>query len=90
MNMTDLLVVGIFVSFLIGYTVGCAIGIKRGKEINIQPIRPKGEWINCDPVCPCCGEDKFKGLEADIWSDWKPNYCPNCGADMREVNPYDK
>lgn len=31
MSITDLLVVGIFVSFLIGYTVGCAVGIKRGK-----------------------------------------------------------
>jgi len=45
--------------------------------------KPKtGHWINCDPICPCCGEDKFKDLDADIWSDWKPKYCPNCGAKM--------
>jgi len=32
MNITDLLVVGIFVSFLIGFTIGCAIGILKGEE----------------------------------------------------------
>ena len=41
-----------------------------------------GEWKSGDCICPVCGEDKFKGLDADIWSDWKPNYCPNCGARM--------
>ena len=43
---------------------------------------PHGKWTNGDCRCPICGEDKFKGLDADIWSDWKPNYCPNCGAKM--------
>ena len=32
--------------------------------------------------CPVCGEDKFKDLDADIWCDWLPPYCPNCGAKM--------
>lgn len=32
MNITDLLVVAVFVSFLIGYAIGCAVGIKREKE----------------------------------------------------------
>lgn len=49
----------------------------------VEPKRPKGEWINGNPICPCCGENKFKDLDADIWSDWQPKYCPNCGADMR-------
>lgn len=35
-----------------------------------------------NPICPICGEDKFKGLDADIWSDWEPKHCPNCGAKM--------
>ena len=43
-----------------------------------------GHWINGDPICPCCGEDKFKDLDADIWADWQPNYCPNCGANMEK------
>ena len=44
-----------------------------------------GKW-ECGKPCPCCGEDRFKGLDADIWADWEPPYCPNCGADMREVD----
>ena len=36
-------------------------------------------WIDGDAICPKCGKDKFEGLDADIWADWKPMYCPNCG-----------
>lgn len=43
-----------------------------------------GHWINGNSTCPCCGESKFKDLDADIWADWKPKYCPNCGAKMVE------
>lgn len=43
-----------------------------------------GKWTNGDRICPCCGEDKFKDLDADIWSDWQPKFCPNCGAKMIE------
>lgn len=41
-----------------------------------------GRWEPGNPICPICGEDKFKGLYADIWSDWEPKHCPNCGAKM--------
>ena len=40
-----------------------------------------GRW-ECGKPCPVCGEDRFKGLDADIWADWEPHYCPNCGAKM--------
>ena len=36
------------------------------------------------PICPICGKDKFDGLDADIWADWMPNFCPHCGARMEE------
>jgi len=55
---------------------------EKMKDIVVE--RKKGKWINGDPICPCCGEDKFKDLDADLWSDWKPKYCPNCGSFMRE------
>ena len=29
-------------------------------------------------------DNKFKNLDADIWADWKPPFCPNCGAPMEE------
>ena len=43
-----------------------------------------GHWINGDDKCPCCGKSKFEGLDADIWADWQPKHCPNCGAKMVE------
>lgn len=42
-----------------------------------------GKWINGNHICPICGEDKFKDLDADIWADWQPKCCPNCGARMK-------
>lgn len=40
-----------------------------------------GRW-ECGKPCPVCGGDRFDGLDADIWADWEPPYCPNCGAKM--------
>lgn len=47
-----------------------------------EEIAEYGEWEPGNPVCPVCGESKFKGLDADIWADWQPPFCPNCGARM--------
>lgn len=44
----------------------------------------RGEWEPGNPICPICGKDKFDGLEADIWADWMPNFCPHCGAPMTD------
>lgn len=44
-----------------------------------------GRW-KCNKPCPVCGEDRFKGLDADIWADWEPPYCPNCGAKMEKMD----
>lgn len=41
-----------------------------------------GRWEPGDRICPVCKQDKFKDLDADIWADWMPPYCPNCGAKM--------
>lgn len=42
----------------------------------------RGKWENGNPICPVCGGNKFKDLDADIWCDWQPDFCPNCGANM--------
>ena len=52
---------------------------------DVEPVK-RGRWENGNPICPVCGGDKFKDLDADIWCDWKPAFCPNCGADMRGIN----
>ena len=48
---------------------------------DVAPMR-HGQWENGNPICPVCGGDKFKDLDADIWCDWQPAFCPNCGAKM--------
>lgn len=54
--------------------------ISRQKAADVVPVR-HGRW-ECGKPCPVCGENRFKGLDADIWADWEPPYCPNCGAKM--------
>ncbi len=54
--------------------------ISRQKAADVAPVR-HGRW-ECGKPCPVCGENRFKGLDADIWADWEPPYCPNCGAKM--------
>ena len=54
----------------------------------IEPERKKGEWIrNFDGnewywFCSNCKEEWY---EEDLWMGGNdfPNFCPNCGADMR-------
>lgn len=66
-----------------------AIDIKDVDAIPAADVAPvvHGRWEPGNPICPICGENKFKELDADIWADWMPPYCPNCGADMREEKP---
>lgn len=56
---------------------------------DIPTIEPKrGKWVrainNCDQAyhnyCSLCRE--WNGLDVEGWN-WTPNFCPNCGADMR-------
>ena len=48
---------------------------------DVAPVR-HGKWEPGNPICPVCGGNKFKDLDADIWCDWQPHFCPNCGAKM--------
>ena len=64
------------------------------EKVKIEALRPitreqvekvwRGEWEPGNPICPVCGKDKFDGLDADIWADWMPNFCPHCGAPMTD------
>lgn len=55
--------------------------IRYMNAADVAPVQ-HGRWNDGDPYCPICRKDKFRGLDADIWSDWKLDYCPNCGAKM--------
>ena len=55
--------------------------INRQIAADVVPVR-HGRWEPGNPICPVCGGDKFKDLDADIWCDWLPPFCPNCGAKM--------
>lgn len=46
--------------------------------MRIEPERPTGEWIDCGEYykCPFCSN-------WILTVDGKPNYCDECGADMR-------
>ena len=55
---------------------------------SVQPTRPTGRWINLENT-------KYKGQVLPFWDRYECskcgghgkgtfNYCPNCGADMRE------
>lgn len=57
------------------------MGYLRENAADVAPV-VHGRWEIGNPFCPVCGKDKFAGLDADIWCDWLPDYCPNCGASM--------
>lgn len=49
----------------------CGCRVKEAPALTIDDLRPKGRWE--DGTCTNCGQVDFS----------KPNFCPNCGADMR-------
>lgn len=55
--------------------------IKDMKAADVVPV-VHGRWEPGNSICPVCGGNKFKDLDADIWCDWQPDFCPNCGAKM--------
>ena len=68
--------------------------LQEALDLAIAALRPasrelvekvwRGEWEPGNPICPICGKNKFDGLDADIWADWMPNFCPHCGAPMMD------
>ena len=62
------------------------MGIKALRPVSREQVEKawRGEWTPGDSICPICEKNKFDGLDADIWADWMPSFCPNCGAPMTD------
>ena len=60
---------------------GFRIGVKKGASTN----RPQGEWIETSDgtMCGNCHKFPYDDGEYHI-ANWHSDFCPNCGADMRE------
>ena len=61
------------------------LAISQSQIANAPTVeeRPHGEWIY-EGVCSICGERCDYHLSGTIWIDRPANYCPNCGARMKE------
>ena len=69
-----------------------AIGFAHEKELHnltIEPQRKKGKWIEQDDSwdgvyyeCSACGEP-WTTIDGTPWDNGM-NFCPHCGAEMRE------
>ena len=67
----------------VGYSREDAADCIRYMDVSdVAPVR-HGRW-NADETCSYCGKKSTEGLDAEKWGYWFPDYCPNCGADMRE------
>lgn len=71
------------------------VAVKCGldKIPTIEPER-KGKWIHENTLkyffCSECGEPSLTDDDRYIYSMDFPNFCPNCGADMREGEQEEK
>ena len=65
-----------------------AAAISQTPAADVATVR-HGRWEPGNPICPVCGENKFKDLDADIWADWQPKFCPNCGARMGKEDEHE-
>ena len=65
-----------------------AAAISQTPAADVAPV-VHGKWEPGNPICPVCGENKFKDLDADVWADWQPKFCPNCGARMDKEDEHE-
>ena len=62
--------------------------IEDAPTVDAVPVR-KGRWIENYDMFKCseCGATGF--FEEDYSKPYRCNFCPNCGADMREIKEND-
>ena len=62
--------------------------VEEIKQCKLDELRPKGEWIETNSydeniICSFC-KTEFDGDIKLVCGGENPNFCPNCGADMRK------
>ena len=57
-------------------------GVDKIPAADVAPVR-HGRWL---PFHSTAAGDIQYCSACEIGCTWKPNYCPNCGADMRGIN----
>ena len=50
----------------------------------VNPIRSYGEWVVKDGMLFCTHCNKRLEYHGYDLVDWRPSFCPNCGATMQE------
>lgn len=60
-------------------------GYQDGLEDGLNDIRPQGKWIKQEwgYICSVCNESNDYAYDNNTHK-FTDNFCPNCGADMRE------
>ena len=77
---------GSFTEYLGDFLLGYGVKLPDDRPVSREQVEKvwRGGWEPGNPICPICGKGKFDGLDADIWADWMPNFCPHCGAPMTD------
>ena len=77
---------GSFTEYLGDFLLGYGVKLPDDRPVSREQVEKvwRGEWTPGDSICPICEKNKFDGLDADIWADWMPSFCPNCGAPMTD------
>ena len=66
---------------------------KRNHELYIESLKRQKSYVEKEPIkhgkwdgyiCSECNVCADYFISGDFYFDEKPNFCPNCGADMRE------
>ena len=71
----------------VGYVMLSEVQMKLRKMPSVQPEQKKGKWIYKNDLkqffCSECGFPSLTYDDRYIYSMDLPNYCEDCGADMR-------
>lgn len=89
--------VGFLEDTIFGFSDGIDTAISKLSVMPAADVRPvvRGKWIKkgCYAFCSNCGERKaitWPTTVEELVNVYRLKFCPNCGADMREVKSDEK